>query len=367
VNGLTAPYRTCALLLCLSFLSLRGVAQQGVPAPDPGGMPVPTAAPPPVSKDRQLMLDVMVTDKSGTPVSGLQQADFTVLDDKIPQKITSFRPVGGGETAAQAEILLVVDEVNTAYNRVTYEREGIHKFLSRNGGKLTYPVSLAYFSDTGTEIMNGSSKDGEKLLASFDQHQTPQRSVSRSSAAYGALERMQLSLDTLNSLAQKEAAKPGRKLIVWIGPGWPILSGPNVDLDRKEEDKLFAAIVSLSDTLRRGRITLYCIDPLGLANTTGYYESYYRSFLKPVSEAKNAQPGNLALQVLAVQSGGLVLNASNDVASEIDLCAADANAFYTLTVDAAPADRPHQYRAVDVKVQGSGLTVRTRGGYYSHP
>lgn len=33
--------------------------------------------------DRRIPLNVVVTDKSGKPVAGLQQQDFTALDDKF--------------------------------------------------------------------------------------------------------------------------------------------------------------------------------------------------------------------------------------------------------------------------------------------
>jgi hypothetical protein len=39
-----------------------------------------------------------------------------------------------------------------------------------------------------------------------------------------------------------------------------------------------------------------------------------------VSEPSQVNPGNLALQVLATQSGGLALNMSNDVASLLQKC-----------------------------------------------
>ena len=81
--------------------------------------------------------------------------------------------------------------------------------------------------------------------------------------------------------------------------------------------------------------------------------------------AKNAQAGNVALQVLSLQSGGLVFNASNDIAGQISRCVADADVYYTLTVDVAPADRPEAYHTLEVKVATPGLTARTRNGYYA--
>jgi VWFA-related protein len=143
-----------------------------------------------------------------------------------------------------------------------------------------------------------------------------------------------------------------------------LLSGPYVQLSARNEAFLFASIVSLSTTLREARITLYSVDPEGAGAALGTQEFYYREFLKPVVLAKNTQAGNLALQVFAVHTGGLVLTASNDIASQITRCVADADVYYTLTVDAAPADQPDAYHTLEVKVATPGLTARTRSGYY---
>jgi len=40
--------------------------------------------------DVRIYLDAVVTPKSGPPVSALQQQDFTILDNDVPQTITSF-------------------------------------------------------------------------------------------------------------------------------------------------------------------------------------------------------------------------------------------------------------------------------------
>jgi hypothetical protein len=45
----------------------------------------------------------------------------------------------------------------------------------------------------------------------------------------------------VRQLAQQEAAQPGRKMVFWISPGWPMLSGPNVvQLTPKQQQQLFA-------------------------------------------------------------------------------------------------------------------------------
>jgi hypothetical protein len=50
---------------------------------------------PTVAGDGEIHLDVVVTPKSGPLVSGLQQQDFTIWDNEVPQTITSFKAVDG--------------------------------------------------------------------------------------------------------------------------------------------------------------------------------------------------------------------------------------------------------------------------------
>src|SRR5580658_8735703 len=49
------------------------------------------AEPVPEHPQGPIKLDVVVTDKSGKPVLGLELKDFTVLEDKLPAKILSFQ------------------------------------------------------------------------------------------------------------------------------------------------------------------------------------------------------------------------------------------------------------------------------------
>jgi VWFA-related protein len=326
-----------------------------------------------VDENHKLVLDVVVSDKSGKAVQGLEEKDFTVLDNNQPQKLLSFRAMPDGVVTATShaepptKVLILIDEVNTNYDRVAYERAQIKNFLLQNGGKLPYPTSFAFFSDTGTQMLQGYSQDGNALLTSYNQHETGLRSLRRSAGFYGAIERLQLSLDTLASLANTEAQMPGRKIVIWISPGWPLMSGPRMDLTSKEHENLFASIVSMSAALRKARITLYSIDPLGVDDAGGFRTNYYEEFLKPVALARNTQGGNLALQVLASQTGGRVLNSSNDITGSIVRCVEDAGSFYTLTLQMAPAERPNEFHHIQVQVGRPGVTTRTRYGYYAQP
>jgi VWFA-related protein len=139
----------------------------------------------------------------------------------------------------------------------------------------------------------------------------------------------------------------------------------NVELPPKDQEMAFRRIVKLSTEMREARITLYSVDPLGMDDAAGFQTFYYENFLKGVVSANKVDNGNLGLQVIATQSGGLVLNKSSDVASLIAKCVADAKAYYTLSFQAADADHPDEYHNLQIKIDKPGLTARTRTGYYA--
>jgi VWFA-related protein len=318
---------------------------------------------PPSAPASRIDLDVVVTPKSGPAVAGLQQQDFTLFDNKAPQRITSFQARSGSQDPVH--IILVIDAVNTAYQTIAYERGQIDKFLRANGGRLAQPTTLAFFTDKGTQLEQGFSSDGNGLSESFDHYDIGLRDVRRSSQ-YEANDRFQLSMTALRELLEQAAKLPGRKMIFWISPGWPILSGPRMDLNYKQQNQIFSTVVGLSTQLRQARITLYSVNPLGSNEGVGR-ELYYQDFLKGVSKPNQVSVGDLSLQVLAVQSGGLALAADNDVAALLQKCLADTEAYYELSFVPAQADHRDEYHNLLVQVAKPGLTVRTRTGYYAQP
>jgi VWFA-related protein len=347
------------LIFSLSCLLLPGTAQ-------------PQAAPSSEATKNQLLLDVVVTDKSGKPAKGLEEKDFTVRDKGKPATITSFQAVGGDGTPADTpvKIIVMVDELNTTFTRLATERIELEKFLQQNGGKLSHPLAMYFFSETGLEKQNDFTTDGNALLALLDKHVTELRTVERSQGFYGDQQRFQKSLNALNSIASSEANDPGKKIMIWISPGWPILAGANVTVSPADQKSLLTSIVAVSTALRQARMTVDMIDPLGAADQKNAQQqgvNFYEEFLKPVTDAKSVEVGHLALQVFATHSGGLVLNINNDIVGELNHCIADADAYYTLALDMAPNDQPNTFHQIDVKVDVPKVTVRTRRGYYTKP
>jgi len=260
---------------------------------------------------------------------------------------------------------VVLDAVNTTIEHVSYERIEIDKFLRAEGGRLAYPVALAIFTDQGIRAVGNFSTDGNALSAELDKEDVALRSITRSAGFYGATERLNLSLSALRQLVASEAPRAGRKIVLWVSPGWPLLSGPRVDLDSKQQGLIFADIVSLSTKLRKARLTLYSIDPLGAGESVSRL-AYYKSFLKGITKPSQVEVGDLGLQVLAVQSGGLALNFSNDIASLLQQCLTDAMPYYEISFDPPAAQQPNEYHHIEIQL-AKGLVAHTRQGYYRTP
>jgi VWFA-related protein len=329
-----------------------------------GQMPLPAISPPGVSSPTQrIKLDVVVDTKSGQPITALRQQDFTILDNKSPRPITSFKVM----TAAQepVEVILLIDAVNTPYEMVAYMRETTEKFLKANEGTLAHPTTIAAFTDDGIQLSNGFSTNGNALSDALEHHQIGLREITRNSQ-WSDNDRLTICLKALHQLVDFAAPLPGRKIILWISPGWPLLSGPRIYLDSKQEQNIFSDVVYFSSQLRQSNITLYNINPIGVSESM-LEADYYQTFLKGLAKPDAAQFGNLGLQVLAVQSGGLTLTSNSDVAGLIQKCLLDADSWYEIAFDPPPADKPNQYHHLEIRLDQPGLVARTRDGYYSNP
>lgn len=355
--------RVLAVLVASLFVAFAGQpasAQSGAPDGGPAG-----AAPASPQADAgRITINVVVADKLGHPVRGLEAADFTVLDNKQPQQLLGFRAVDAETPKADpVHVVIVVDMINVDVTTVARERQQLNMFLKQDGGKLANPTSIAVFADSGAKIQNTSTQDGNVLLAAFEKTSSELRTIGRGTGFWGATEQLQTSLNELGQLAGYEATRPGRKLILVISPGWPLLPRAGEESDLKQRTWAFNLVVRFTNGLRESNVALYCLDPYELGRSNPFY---YQTYLKGVAEAKNATYPNLALQVLAEHSGGQVLISGRDVTDELNTAVRDASASYELTFAAAEGDRVNEYHALDVRVDKPNVKVRTTAGYYAH-
>ena len=317
----------------------------------------------PAEAARRLTIDVAVTDKQGHHVCGMQAQDFTLLDNKQPLKLLGFRAVDSAASpASPVHVVVVIDNINSTFNTVAREREQLGEFLKQNNGQLAHSTSIAVLADTGLKVASGSSVDGNALLAGFDKINSELRIVGDDTGFYGAAERLEMSLSQLSELASYEATQPGRKLILIVSPGWPMLDWVGLQADMHERAWIFKSVVGLTNGLREAHITLYSLEPFELGRVDPFY---YEDYLKGIAKVDQADYPDLSLQVLAAHSGGLVLVTGNGIANEINTAVRDADSYYELTFDAGPGTQPDTYHALAVKIDKPGLTARTTTGYYT--
>jgi VWFA-related protein len=363
--------RIRSLYTVFFLLPLLARAQQSPAAPDSPAARAPALAPRPASPPAQapgegrIHLDVVVTDKSGKPVAGLAPEDFTLKDNNLPAKILSFRAI---DPAAQSvsqpsEVILLIDGVNEGFQTVALARQQIAKFLRENGGHLAAPVSVFVLNSDGVKVLLQPSMDGIALATQLDQSESKLRVIGRSAGINGAFERYELSIRTTDLIARNEAKRPGRKLLIWAGPGWPLLEQPGIQVSSHLQPQMFNEVVGLSTALREARMALYSVS-LGEPQLGTYL---YEGYLKGVKTPDKVNPANLALKVLAIQSGGRALPPDNDLAGQIAACVQEAGAFYTISFDPLPADKPNEYHDLKVEIDKPGLTAHTDTGYYNQP
>jgi len=349
---MTATKLLCAFSAILFAGSFPAAAQQLQPS---------TSQPGP-SSDR-IHLDVVVDSKSGEPVSNLGQQDFTIFDNKSPRPITSFKVVTPAEEPVS--VILFVDAVNTPYELVADMRNQTEKFLKAKEGVLAYPTSIAVFTDDGVQLPKAFSTNGMELSDDLD-HRTIGLHEITLNNEFSAGDRLTLSIKALHQLALFAARLPGRKLILWISPGFPLASGPGLSgLTSQSEQAIFGDVTYFSGQLRQNNITLYNINPVGTGQST-FTANYYQNFVKGVTRPDEAQLADLSVQVLSPQTGGLALVSDNDVQAQIAKCLVDAGSWYEITFDAPPPDKPNQYHHIELKLDQPGLIARTRTGYYSN-
>jgi VWFA-related protein len=357
--------RSCLVFL-VCFPAFSWTQQNPAPAAAPAQ---PQAASPsahqPEKKKGPIYLDVVVTGKAGAPVSGLGLKDFTLLDNDRPGKILSFQAFGGSAQKANplVEVILLLDTVNEPFSEVALTRQQIANFLLQNGGHLAMPVSLFMLTDKGVDAQRRPSYNGNGMAQDIEHLDNHLRTIHRSAGFWGASERFQLSLQMFHNIAETEAKKPGRKLLIWTGPGWPLFDNPSIDVTFKEQQQNYDALIELSTRLRGARISVYSVS-LGQPNLNTFL---YQGFLKGVKRPAEMNLPNLGLKVFAVETGGRVVGPDNDMAAQIGRCVQDAGAYYTISFEPPHADGANEYHDLKVLVDNPALTARTNTGYYNQP
>jgi VWFA-related protein len=360
----TGAFRICGILLfCVAAPSF---AQQSVPSlstlteikPDP--------------TQGMIRLDVEVTDKNGNPVTGLRQQDFALQDNGQPAKIVSWQAFDGvtAKPDPPVEVVLVIDELNLPAALVSAANDEARNFLQQNHGHLAQPVSIYRITQDGLSASAQPSLDGNLLADEIAHHSEPRtiwraQMVSQSIgrlAKDGALHSKLQSLVAFGSIAIEERRKPGRKLMFWLSPGWHFENAVGIGA--------FDFLTELLTRLREARIELW--------KATEW--PYFSANRQPASLSDVIFPEdltdltlekvtliNLALYVVATQTGGGVLATPSNLGALIGKRVEEASKFYSLTFDPLPTNKVDEYHDLKVEVSEPNSTVRTSTSYYNQP
>ena len=371
---MSTPQRLClALILCLlPFVCAHAADNQTGVAADPGNKVPGNQALLDTSDTRAglIKLDVTVTDSSGHSIPGLRPADFTLLDNGRPNTILSFQAFDGisAKPDPPVQIILVIDALQLPSDLISFEKGSLEAFLRRNGGRLAQPVSIYTLLETGLWQVAEASIDGNELAAQVAHNHEVHLVRSFQGSLRGGVPPSSVSsplltaLQALGEIAAPERQKPGRKLLLWLGPGWGVGSGAYTE-GSQPKNQTFYAICWFSTLLREARIALYSFS-IGETDLRGHQ---YLDYLHGVESVQNASFRNLDRKVLAMQSGGRVFDKGYDLVSQIESCVREAGAFYTLSFDPLHAEQTDEYHELKVQISKPGLTARTNTGYYDQP
>jgi VWFA-related protein len=339
---------------------------------------------------RLVLVDTVVTDKNGNPVTDLKREDFAVYEDKAPQRIDSFEPpslhtlpAGSGaisfnldepKSFGQSPVtILVLDELNSHFEDSSFAVHSVKQYLDARPALLDQPTTLMLVSDNKFRVLQNFTRDRELLLkALHDQcvHYAWKLEGDKS-IGYGAVERLDQSLSVLEQIAQSTARIQGRKNLVWIGQGFPSID-PS-ELATKDQNLVSDTIEHVTNVLLDTRVTLYAVDPTSsAAGMVEITDPTQLEFAQAAGDSfvRNADPfgAQLDFDRLGPVTGGRVIRGMNDIDKQIANSVDLGTKFYTIGYSPSPSnDAPRQYRNIRVVCLRAGLTVTTRNGYYTTP
>jgi hypothetical protein len=172
------------------------------------------------------------------------------------------------------------------------------------------------------------------------------------------------SLKLLDRLTLWAGSQPGKKLMIWLSPGWSLAESGNMqNANRKDLQNIFNSVVWRLTKLREGNTSLYIIPP---GQAIGERDG--DNYIKGAEQPEKVDYGHLLLPILAQQSGGdVVWDSNGEVAPFLNKFIQDAKAYYKLTFTPSPAAHPNEFHSIKVEVDKPGLKARTSTIFYAHP
>ncbi len=360
-------------------------------------------------------MDAIVRNNQDQFVADLTKDDFQILEDGVPQEVTSFTLVHGGRVHNLLEpppppaqegvilppsrprndttgriFLLIVDDLhldfrNTGRIRSLFQK--ISKNLIHEGDMFcivsTGPSSLAIdptydrkVLDEAIKKITGSGLKPSDVIQGQDNADGPAEVRYRAHVAFSTAHDM---------LRQMEKITNRRKAVVWVSNGYdfnpfaesrlgedPVFGG-RFGQTREEGQRLneqfnqgaqFAdadlarELAEVTRTANRANATLYTVDPRGLVAGADLDEQ-----LSPVEYGTWVRKTQDSLRILAEETGGIAVVNQNDFDKALKRIDAETSDYYVLGYYSSNPDPLKRTRKVEVKVNKPGLNVISRTSY----
>ncbi len=365
----------------------------------PGQSPTPQQAPTFRVTAREVLIDVLVIDRSGQPVTRLKPSDFSVteegegqvirrvdehhamdaadlskltsLPDLPPNTFTNYTPVRN----SNASIVLLLDAMDSPIEAQMVMREQLIKFLKNM--QPGPPVAI-FQLDTEMRLIQGFTTDPKTLLAAAESKRD-MPSLAKPTAAprnYSgdALYRRTLMgnlRDGMRMMGGYLAGYPGRKNLIWFtgripmtrlgtGFGNPFGDGMMVT-DSADESK------ELTDVLSVSRIAVYPVDTFGLVAEPGM--SAARGGMPSMRGGTRGIPGftnHANMDEIAEQTGGKAYYNTNDFTRVIGDVARTSSNYYTVAYATTNTKWDGEFRKIKITVDRPDVQLLHKEGYYAY-
>jgi VWFA-related protein len=169
---------------------------------------------------------------------------------------------------------------------------------------------------------------------------------------------------------------PGRKSVVVFSGGFQIYKDHNQPHDRRDSSRILENLRRLTDQANRASVVIYTIDARGLATTNlTAADNYFPApgsdpvdspALRRGRELIGKQEG---LAYLAEQTGGIFVKNTNDLGGGMERILDDQKGYYLIGFRPQgdvfePLQGRTRFNKFEVKLKRSGLSIRTRAGFY---
>jgi VWFA-related protein len=346
-----------------------------------------------------LRIDVSVLDGKREPVRGLQESDFTVLEDGKPRPIRSFQAVDAvAATAAKAAAqpaMALLPAHNVATNQVSGDTSRLIFILMDRSIPPERPMIVArQIADAAVDAMAPGDQAAiistgllapqnltsdrarlHKTIASSDWSQGPsQAQQDQGAGPYDALGDTRCMcglcvMDTITRIANDVRGVPRRKVLLFIGSSIIVQAGPrNFALDVGCEKRVRDAREKLFDALGTSGLTVHSIDPQGLATVgpatratvpNGVENRDGRALNQQLMNERSAfMDAQGSLGVLPALTGGRVILNNNEPFRMVPAVLHESDAYYLVAFE--PTEGTGDVRHdIQVKVARQGVDVHT--------